>query len=164
MELANCTLDVLRSLVARPAGQAITPAIGNDEPLSVKEVVITARQNLEAVLVYVVTQLGMWMSKPEFELSEGGDIEIDEKPQQASSDTRGGGERSSRKGGRSSIGLAERLRRGMTGDMGTDLDALLVKAKPVIAKSDGVLGNSKDAVDLTTLLSHFVQSRIIVPV
>ena len=57
--------------------------------------------------------------------------------------------------------MAERLRRGMKGEMAADLQSLLNKAKPVIAKSATVLG-TKD-VDLTQALLYFVQERISVP-
>ena len=48
------------------------------------------------------------------------------------------------------------------GEMAAYLQSLLNKAKPVIAKSAGVLGEKE--VDLTQVLSFFVQERIAVPV
>ena len=60
---------------------------------------------------------------------------------------------------RKSMTLAERLRRGMSGEMAVDVQALLVRAKPVIAKSEAILGNK--SVDLIPILSRFVQERIL---
>ena len=41
--------------------------------------VVTARRNLEGVLLYFVTQLAMWMSKPEFDAISVGDAEDEEE-------------------------------------------------------------------------------------
>ena len=49
----------------------------------------------------------------------------------------------------------------MKGEMAADLQALLSKARPVVAKSATVLGE-KD-VDLTQVLLYFVQERIALP-
>ena len=57
--------------------------------------------------------------------------------------------------------MAERLRRGMRGEMAADLLALLGRARPVVAKSAGVLGTGD--VDVTQVLAHFVQERIAGP-
>jgi nuclear pore complex protein Nup188 len=56
--------------------------------------------------------------------------------------------------------MAERLRRGMTGDMASDLQALLNKAKPLIAKCDQVIGG-KGGVDVMGVLSVFLQERVV---
>lgn len=56
--------------------------------------------------------------------------------------------------------MAERLRRGMTGDMASDLQALLNKAKPLIAKCDQVVGG-KGGVDVMGVLSVFLQERVV---
>lgn len=47
----------------------------------------------------------------------------------------------------------------MSGEMAADVQALLVRAKPVIAKSETILGNK--GVDLIPILSRFVQERIL---
>ncbi|KAI9569308.1 nucleoporin subcomplex protein binding to Pom34-domain-containing protein [Boletus coccyginus] len=139
LELANCTLDVLRSLVNRPAGQAIVPST------SVRDV------PLAALLVYAVTQLAMWLSKPDFDPAAI-EAEVDDS-HNAQPDT---------SKGRAPRALAERLRRGMTGEMTADLQALLTRARPVLAKSE-VLGKSEGGKDLTQVLSRFLTERIIVP-
>ena len=82
--------------------------------------VVTARRNLEGVLLYFVTQLAMWMSKPEFDAISVGDAEDEEqrghnhnhsmmdvqKP-----DTMGAKVRHRAESGRPRISMAERLRR-----------------------------------------------------
>lgn len=155
LELGNCSLDVLRHLVDRPAAQAITPASGTEKALDVRESVLTVRSNLEVVLLYTVTQLALWLSKPEFDVTsremDADDMVTDNQSPESLKERR-----SARR--QSSLSLAERLRRGMTGEMAADLQSLLTKAKPMVAKSEAILGN-KD-VDLTQVLSHFVQERI----
>ncbi|OAX35176.1 hypothetical protein K503DRAFT_803030 [Rhizopogon vinicolor AM-OR11-026] len=60
LKLENCTLDVLRSPVDCPAGQAIAPPASIKEtPLDVREGSLTARKTLEMLLVYAVTQLAI---------------------------------------------------------------------------------------------------------
>ena len=41
--------------------------------------VITARRNLEGLLLYSVTQLTMWLSKPEFDATSVGDAKAEEQ-------------------------------------------------------------------------------------
>ncbi|KAF8632804.1 hypothetical protein AX15_001669 [Amanita polypyramis BW_CC] len=167
LELGNCTLDVLRDLVNRPARQSILPAGTiptrlSDPGLDVRQGVLTARRNLETVLTYAVTQLIMWLVKPDFEPSsdsmtlDGEDERMDGKEQNQ--------HQQHRSHGRSSASLAERVRRGMTGEVAADLQALITKAKPIIEKSDDVLdsgGNAK-SVDLTDVLGKFLQERVVV--
>ncbi|KAI0751168.1 nucleoporin subcomplex protein binding to Pom34-domain-containing protein [Daedaleopsis nitida] len=69
LELGNCSLDILRLLVDRPPTQALTPATSTEKALDVRDTVAVTRKNLEAALLYAVTQLAMWLSKPEFEMS-----------------------------------------------------------------------------------------------
>ncbi|CCM05541.1 uncharacterized protein FIBRA_07768 [Fibroporia radiculosa] len=157
LELGNCSLDVLRHLAGRPPTQAITPASVSEEALDVRESVATVRLNLEAVMMYAVTQLAMWLSKPEFDATpnekEDEDMLTDNQPAESLKDRR-----SARR--RSTMSMAERLRRGMTGEMAADLQSLLTKAKPLIAKSEEIL-KSKEA-DLTDILCGFVHERIFV--
>ena len=150
LELANCTLDVLRSLVDRPAGQAIAPPASIKEtPLDVREGSLTARKTLEALLVYAVTQLAMWLSKPDFDASEM-DTE-DHVPQ--SIDMREGSRRPSRT-------LTDRIRRGMPGEMATDLEKLLKQAKPVLQKSVDVSEKGAEG-DLTQVLLRFMSQWVV---
>jgi len=152
LELANCTLDVLRSLISRPAGQAIVPSTSiKDVPLAVNQAMLTARRTLEALLIYAVTQLAMWLSKPDFDPAATEAEAEEHNPQLDASK------------GRAPRALAERLRRGMTGEMTADLQALLTRARPVLAKSEEVLGKSEGGKDLTQVLSRFLAERIVVP-
>ncbi|KAF8651147.1 hypothetical protein AX16_004849 [Volvariella volvacea WC 439] len=193
LELGNATLDVLRELVGRPAGQSLmitlsapaTSSVSSDLTLDVRQGVLTARRNLEGLLLYAVTQLAMWLSKPEFDGS-GADMDADEPAGTMDvalvSSSRIGGlgsstnERDRDRGGdknnRSVHGhghghghgraptmtLADRLRRGMTGEMAADLQSLLNKAKAVFGSSENVIG--KGVVDVTPILLVFLQERI----
>ncbi|KAI0782601.1 hypothetical protein C8Q75DRAFT_811686 [Abortiporus biennis] len=155
LELGNCSLDVLRRLVDRPATQAITPDNNAEKPLDVRESVGAARSNLEGVLFYAVTQLALWLAKPD--LGTSNDMEMDDNVPLENRGQDNGGDRNRAKS--SSMTMAERLRRGMSGEMASDIQALLVKSKPVIAKSATVLGTK--TIDLTPILSRFVQEKIL---
>lgn len=160
LELANCSLDILRNLVNRPAGQAIVPATSLKEvPLSVRQATLTVRQNLEALLIYAVTQLAMWLSKPDFDPAAA-DMETDEHASQAMEVRE---PVAKGRAPRPSLTLAERLRRGMTGEMASDLQALLTRSKPVLAKSDEVLEKKQTSGDLTQVLLRFLNERVVAP-
>ncbi|KAG5653361.1 hypothetical protein H0H81_000862 [Sphagnurus paluster] len=161
LELGNCTLDLLRELVNKPAGQSLTVSTSAlAGPLDVRAGVRTARRNLEGVLVYAVTQLVMWLSKPEFDAPQP--AEEEEASLSMSVDVqRADAQKEHRRTRTAALTLGERLRRGMTGEMAADLQSLLSKAKPVIAKSDTVLG--KESVDLTQILSNFLHERVVAP-
>ena len=154
LELGNSSLDVLRRLVDRPAGQALT--VGNrspDKPLDVQESVITVRRNFETAAFYAVTQLALWLAKPEFD-GTGMEMEIEEPQVEVSDKDRRGV-------GRRAPSMADRLRRGMTGEMANDLQNMLNRAKPLITKTTTIVGEQE--IDLTAVLSRFVQERIVVP-
>nr|GAT55792.1 predicted protein [Mycena chlorophos] len=159
LELGNCTLDVLRDLVGRPAGQSLADvgAIPGTFPLDVRQGVSTARRNLEALLIYAVTQLVMSLSKPDSTegSSGGGEMETD-----GDESSHVHGREVERRGPRASLSLADRLRRGVTGEMAADLQTLITKAKPVVAKCDAVVGGPP-SVDLTGVLVGFLQERIV---
>lgn len=157
LELGNCSLDVLRQLVNRPAEQMIAPASSaSDLGLDVRESMRVVRRNLETVLLYAVTQLAMWLAKSEVEAGSGDmddDVSMRAETPPAPADSH-----SLKVKRRTSMPLAERLRRGMTGEMAADLLGLLNKAKPLMAKSAETLGEG--TVDLTPILARFVQERI----
>ena len=156
LELGNCTIDILTDLVGRPANQLVARSLqpeSNEQPLEVRQAILVARQNLEAVFVYAVTQLAMWVSKPEPE-TPAGDVDVDEQafePQRSEISRE-------RRAPKPSLSLADRLRRGMTGEIGADLQSLLTKAKPIIAKSGSVVGTR--VVDITQVLSNFLRERV----
>ncbi|KAG6810408.1 hypothetical protein H0H92_011997, partial [Tricholoma furcatifolium] len=152
-ELGTSTLDLLRELVNRPAHQSLTASTAQ-EPLDVREAVLTARKNLESVLMYAVTQLVSSLSHQQDNASP-----TEEEESMAVDAQRADTSKAERRTNRaSSMTLGERLRRGMTGEMATDLQSLLNKAKPVLAKSNTVLG--KEGVDITQVLSNFLHERI----
>lgn len=166
-ELGNCTLDILRLLIDRPPGQTITPAAakattGYEKPLDVQEAVSATKQTLETVLTYAVTQMAMWLSKPEFDAKSGGvgiaDMDTDEPlPEQKSLESLSGKERRGQR--RATVSMADRLRRGMTGEMATDLQTLLEKTKPVMEKAQKLVGG--DDVDIMDILSHFLKEHVL---
>ncbi|KAF7302838.1 hypothetical protein MKEN_01245900 [Mycena kentingensis (nom. inval.)] len=158
LELGNCTLDVLRELVSRPAGQSLADvgAIPGTFPLDVRQGVSTARRNLEALLIYAVTQLAMSVSRPDADA--GADVEMD------ADGGHGHGSppnhpRDDRRAPRASLSRTQR--RGATSELAADLLALINKAKPVVAKCDAVVGGAA-TVDLTGVLANFLQERAIV--
>jgi nuclear pore complex protein Nup188 len=159
LELGNCTLDILRELVGRPGGQSIAAATSvsesSESPLDVKEGMSTARRHLEAILIYATTQLVMWFSKPEL------DTAVDMETDDLSSDNLRVEVTKDQKTRRTSQSFAERLRRGMSGEMAADLQSLLNKAKPIIEKSKSIVGPGE--VDLIPILSTFLHERIAIP-
>ncbi|KAF8165907.1 nucleoporin subcomplex protein binding to Pom34-domain-containing protein [Crassisporium funariophilum] len=162
LELGNRTLDVLRNLVQRPPGQSLTDSSALSgsytTPLGVKQGVIIARRNLESILLYSVTQLAMWLSKPDFDSTAG---DTDGEDPQAMDASRADGSlvmKDRRQTRSSSITMAERLRRGMTGEMAADLQSLLTKSKSMMIASEAMIG--KPSVDLTQILLNFLHERI----
>ncbi|KAF5392573.1 hypothetical protein D9757_002255 [Collybiopsis confluens] len=157
LELANGTLDVLRNLSSMPPGQSLVPAdiasMTKLGELNVRHGVQIARRNLEEILVYVITQLAMWLLKPEFEAPPG-EADIEEQNMDVQKT-----EARERRGRRLSLGA--RFRRGMTGEMAAEVQALLTKARPVIAKTDTILG--KGQTDISGALSTFIQNHVISP-
>ncbi|KAM6496434.1 hypothetical protein JOM56_009140 [Amanita muscaria] len=59
--------------------------------------------------------------------------------------------------------LAERVRRGMTGEIAADLQTLITKAKPILEKAD-VMSGVQDgrSVDLMDVLGKFLQERVMI--
>lgn len=132
--------------------QSITPAKGSEKALDVRDSVLATRRNLEAVLFYSATQLALWLAKPEFDVTGH---EMDTEPSEVDVQVP---DKERRAALRKSMTLADRMRRGMSGEMAADLQALIMRAKPVVAKSQATLDNKP--VDLTQVLSLFVQERI----
>jgi nuclear pore complex protein Nup188 len=168
LELGNCTLDILRLLINRPPGQTITPVAakattGYEKPLDVREAVSATKQTLETVLTYALTQMVMWLSKPEFDAKSGGgignaDMDMDEPlPEQKGLESLSGKERRGQR--RATVSMADRLRRGMTGEMATDLQTLLDKAKPVMEQGQKLVGG--DDVDIMSILSYFLKEHVL---
>lgn len=161
---------MMRELVARPAGQNLIAPAGpqaksTSPTLDIKEGVLTTRRNLECVLLYAITQLAMWLSKPDGVTDSGGDLtdsSMDEDTQRRTADLvmSSSGSASTRGGRRSVRTMADRLKSGMTGEMASDLQSLLNKAKPVIGKSNEIAGLG-GSVDLTNILSLFLTEHVI---
>ncbi|KAK7058619.1 hypothetical protein VNI00_002255 [Paramarasmius palmivorus] len=159
LELGNSTLDVLKNLCNLPAGQSMiqAPTMAENKStsqLDVRQGVTVTRRHLEGILTYTVTQLAMWLSKPDFD-GPSTDMETDEQ----SMDIQKTDPSKDRRAPRSSVALGDRMRRGMTGEMAADIQSLLNKAKPVITKSETVLGSGW--TDITPILLNFLQDRVI---
>ncbi|KAF9270816.1 hypothetical protein L218DRAFT_1014004 [Marasmius fiardii PR-910] len=156
LELGNASLDMLHNLSNLPAGQSIISVNKAGAQLDVKQGVTVARRNLEVILTYTVTQLTMWLSKPDADVTSS-DMDTDEP----TLDLQKSEAPKDRRGGRASLSLGDRMRRGMTGEMAADVQSLLNKSKPAIVKSDVILGTGW--VDVTPILLTFLQERIIAP-
>ena len=162
LELGNCIYETLRLLLNR-----IPPSSHRDTLLA--DEIAKARRALESALVYATTQLMMWLAKHDDENAFSGDMDVEDTLQ---NDGYVGGFRADaslapqsqkdlerdRRLKRRSMTLADRLRRGMTGEMTMDLQSLISKAKPVMLKSQDILG--KDIVDVMPILANFVEERV----
>jgi nuclear pore complex protein Nup188 len=177
LELCNTSLDLLRRLSAQPAGQALVPAGPRGEtPLAVADSAAACRSALEASAMYAATQLALWAAKPaDGERDDPGDMDADESeadrslnlsttsapdarrsmlaavPYGSPERTRGGALQAS------APAAADRLRRGMTGELATDLLRVLAAARPVLQKHDP----RGDSVEITKVLTDFVQDHVV---
>jgi nuclear pore complex protein Nup188 len=117
---------------------------------------VTARNLLELIMLYCVTQLAMWLSKPEFDMAfgGGGGGDVDNEESQGN-ETEGVKDR---KAPRTSLNLAERLRRGITGEMADDLESLLQKGRMAL-EDDGGPGAAKHK-NLSPILIHFFEEHL----
>jgi nuclear pore complex protein Nup188 len=155
LELGNASLDLVRQLASQPAGQALVPAtsIGaHAKPLDVRDALSSAARNLENVLVFGATQFALSLARPAGTEEPSGEILMEDLEE----------ERERRVALRTSLTLAERMRRGMTGEMAADLQTLLGKAKPLLEKTRETLKAGKEDVDLTDVLITFVHDRMLV--
>jgi len=166
IELASGTLDTLSHLIARPAGQALTmttPMRPSEKPLDVRAAIKAMRCTVEAVLFYATTQLGAWVTTPEL-LDAGAGAEpeaaaAEDGPGGDSVSLSHGGER--RASRRESTVLTERMRRGLTGEISSELKAVLEKARTLLAKSHQSTGEKQSPVDITGVLLGFLNQRVI---
>lgn len=143
-------------------------------------------------MFYATTQLGAWLAKPDlFEdkdrkhsmmgtvgpSGEGaaGEMDMDADVPESGPGVGAGAGGETKKGGRrrESMSLAERLRRGMTGEMANELKSLMEKARPVLQKSRDVVGSGEKErvplgkgkekevdVDVVKVLIGFLSDRI----
>ncbi|EJD01706.1 uncharacterized protein FOMMEDRAFT_111741 [Fomitiporia mediterranea MF3/22] len=166
LELGNCSYESLHFLANKktnvlPASSVQAPKVPQYGDIRIY------RQALETVLVYASTQLVMWLSKHDGE--QTGEMELDESQQpseghgyglKADVSTTKDRERE-RRLRRKSLTLADRLRRGMTGEMTMDLQALVAKAKDAIAASSEILATPEPG-DLLQVLATFLEDRVAV--
>lgn len=138
---------------------SLSLSVSQRTSLEVRQAVIIARRNLEEILLYAVTQLAMWLSKPDFDSSPAGEQENEDQIMDTASklDT---GKESTRRAARSAMTtMAERLRRGMTGEMAGDLQSLLNKSKVMFTASNAVIG--KGSTDISQILLNFLHDRVL---
>ena len=62
---------------------------------------------------------------------------------------------------RESTVLTERMRRGLTGEISSELKAVLEKARNLLAKSQPTVGENQSTVDITKVLLGFLNQRVI---
>src|SRR6266478_271394 len=165
IELASGTLDTLSHLISRPAGQALTmasPTRPSERPLDVSAALLATRRTIEAVLFYATTQLGAWVMTPEL-LDSGAGTEPD-TADDAAADlaliTHGEQRRSSSR--RESTVMTERMRRGLTGEISSELKAVLEKARNLFARRQPTTaGENQSTADITNVLLGFLNQRVI---
>jgi len=163
IELASSTLDTLGHLISRPAGQALTmtsPTRPSETPLDVKTAIQATRRTVESVLFYATTQLAAWVTTPGLlDVGAGGaDPEASEETTMGDSASVNHGER--RTARRESTMMTERMRRGLTGEISSELKAVLEKARTVLAKSQPT-SEKQSAVDIAGVLLAFLNQRVI---
>ncbi|TDL30046.1 hypothetical protein BD410DRAFT_780570 [Rickenella mellea] len=159
LELGNCAHDILRFLVHQKPAQTAAASVTTWTPEDVKAHTRAARQVLECVLMYSATQLVMWLIKHDGEHT--GDMDLDDQAQEGHRVDVGALKDRDRRMKRKSLSLADRLRRGMTGEMTMDLQTLIIKSKQVITESARVLG--PETIDLTQVLANFMEERVVAP-
>ncbi|KAH9998258.1 hypothetical protein BJV77DRAFT_1058719 [Russula vinacea] len=158
IELASGTLDTLGHLIARPAGQALTmtsPTRPSERPLDVGAAILATRRTVEAVLFYATTQLGAWdsaagaLAEPDtMEDAAAGDLALITHSDQRRSSSR-------------PTVMTERMRRGLTGEISSELKAVLEKARTLLAKSQQTAGENQSPTDITNVLLGFLNQRVI---
>lgn len=153
LELGNCAYDTLRFLKEQKQVQT-----SNSSQPTVSPLVDVVRHALESVLMYTTTQLVIWLSKHEDEQQVIADMEQDELVDAAPVIPNKDRDRRHK---RKSMTLADRLRRGMTGEMTSDLQALVTKSKNLIAQQSAqAKAASQKMIDITIVLESFLEDRI----
>ena len=159
LELGNCAYETLHYLSSKKA-----PA-GSPSATPPQSSVRLYKQALETILLYASSQLVMWLVKHDGEQTV--DVELEELPQQsegvgyglkADTSTTKDRERE-RRLRRKSFTLADRLRRGMTGEMTMDLQALVAKARATIASCSEIVRGDEPG-DLLEVLASFLEDRV----
>jgi len=174
IELASSTLDTLGHLISRPAGQALTmtsPTRPSERPLDVGIAIQATRRTVETVLFYATTQLAAWVTTPEL-LDAGGGAEPEATIEDATATVAGcdsaslsiginhhGVER--RASRREPTVMTERMRRGLTGEISSELKAVLEKARTVLAKNQQAGGEKQSTVEIAGVLLGFLNQRVI---
>ena len=173
LELGTCALETLQFLTSkRPSALPAPPSVAAQKPTSPElrtDTMRSTQHTLEAALVYASTQLVLWLSKNDVEQDA---TDVDDLQNQSV----GPGADGHGYGGRADLGmsgtkerrlrrksqsltLAERLRRGMTGEMTMDLQTLVSKAKAAVAGGTEPLEKAESA-DIFVVLQSFLEDRM----
>jgi nuclear pore complex protein Nup188 len=178
IELASSTLDTLGHLISRPAGQALTmtsPTRPSERPLDVGIAIQATRRTVETVLFYATTQLAAWVTTPEL-LDAGAGAEPEATIDDVTAGVAGGDSASlsissinhhhhhgveRRASRREPTVMTERMRRGLTGEISSELKAVLEKARAVLAKSQQTGGEKQSTVEIAGVLLRFLNQRVI---
>jgi nuclear pore complex protein Nup188 len=162
IELASGTLDTLAHLVSRPAGQVLTvtaPTRPSEQPLDVRAAILATRRTIEAVIFYATTQLGVWVMTPELLDTGAGNPDSEGTEEIGDSASIHPSER--RASRRESTVMTERMRRGLTGEISSELKVVVEKARSLLAKSQQTAGERLNDVDITSVLLGFLNQRVI---
>jgi nuclear pore complex protein Nup188 len=161
IELLNCSLDVLRRLSQQPAAlQAITPpGLRGEKPLDVKDSIGAARSALETAAFYAATQVALWVARPSANTDEVVEVESEEVPLTESALIPQSGGVENRKVSLS-LGLADRMRRGLAGEIASDLISVFNKSQSILFKTSSMAGSKGDEL-LMTVLAAFVKEHVV---
>jgi nuclear pore complex protein Nup188 len=176
IELASSTLDTLGHLISRPAGQALTmtsPTRPSERPLDVGIAIQATRRTVETVLFYATTQLAAWVTTPELLDAGAGGAEPEAAMIEDATATVAGCDTASlsiginhhgverRASRREPTVMTERMRRGLTGEISSELKAVLEKARTVLAKNQQAGGEKQTTVEIAGVLLGFLNQRVI---
>ncbi|KIY52286.1 hypothetical protein FISHEDRAFT_69977 [Fistulina hepatica ATCC 64428] len=136
VDIGGYTLGQLRTLMDQNL------SAGSREKSAVSRRIADARRAFETTVMYAVTQLVLCLHRPDFDASS----KHDDDPMDVSV-----------RALRGSTSLANRMRRRMKSQVHMDLQALLDKAKPIIARSYEMYGKKSD--DIVPIMATFLHEH-----
>jgi nuclear pore complex protein Nup188 len=158
-----------------------SPTRPSEKPLDVRTAIAATSRTVEAVLFYATTQLAAWVTTPELldGGAGGGGVGVGGMDPEAAAagteesaavvavagmvvDSAGINHGERRATRREPTVMTERMRRGLTGEISSELKAVLEKARTVLAKSQQTAGEKQQgAVDIAGVLLSFLNQRVI---
>ncbi|KAH8832742.1 hypothetical protein DL96DRAFT_1583183 [Flagelloscypha sp. PMI_526] len=159
VELGNVTITMLRDLSDRQPSQSLLPVSASPsfDPLSAQDGLRTAQACLEAVLLYSVTQLVMSLTRPEAPNTALKDLTTDENTDDMVLENTSLSTSTIVERRKPRTSLADRIRRGMPGEVTAEVQALLAKAVPVLKKCNQLRGGQSK--DIAEILKRFLSER-----